>query len=97
MNNINQDIINRALNMASEEIDLAIAQKAHKLHNGKSLKEIVQIDIFDDPCMTEELNQYIADNIDETEEDQDFELVYAVYQYIMGRYSVWTAWTEQAS
>lgn len=92
MNNINQDIINRAINMAEEEIDITIAQKAHKLHNGKSLKEIVQVDIFDDPCMIEDLNQYVADNIDETEEDQEFELVYAVYQYIMGRYSVWKEW-----
>lgn len=92
MNNINQDIINRAINMAEEEIDLTIAQKAHKLHNGKSLKEIVQVDIFDDESMREDLNQYVADNIDETEEDQEFELVYAVYQYIMERYSVWKEW-----
>lgn len=89
---LNENIINRAINMASEEIDLKIAQKAHKLHEGKSLKEIVKVDIFDDPCMTEELNQYVADNIDETEEDQDFEKVYATYKFIMGRYATWCGW-----
>ena len=93
---LNENIINRAINMASEEIDLTVAQKAHKLHNGKTLREICDIDIFDDPDMTEELNQYVADNIDETEEDQDFEKVYATYQFIMRRYATWCGWSEQA-
>lgn len=99
MNNINQAIINSAINMAEEDtsVDLSIAQKAHPLHNGKTLKEIVQIDIFDDPCMVEELDQYVADNIDETEEDQEFERAYAVYQYIRWeRYPIWKEWAEQA-
>lgn len=93
---INENIINRAIEMAKDEIDINVAQKAHKLHEGKTLREICDVDIFDDTCATEALEQYVADNIDETEDDQEFEQVYATYQFIMGRYRTWCDWAEQA-
>ena len=93
---INENIINRAINMAADEIDLKTAQKAHKLHEGKTLKEIVQVDIFDDPCMCDNLDNYVKTHIDPTEEDQEFEQAYAAYQFIMSRYVTWCDWAEQA-
>ena len=93
---INENIINRAISMADKEIDLKVAQKAHKLHEGKTLKGIVKVDIFDDPCMCDNLDNYVKTHIDPTEEDQEFEQAYATYQFIMGRYATWCDWAEQA-
>ena len=100
---LNENIINRAIEMAKDEIDLTIAQKAHKLHEGKTLREICDVDIFNDESMCEDLLNYIAaapynmaHNIDETESDLEFEQAYAIYQFIMGRYAVWCDWAEQA-
>lgn len=96
MTSISQDIITRAIDMAEQEIDLKTAQKAHKLHEGKSLREICDVDIFDDESMCENLDNYVNTHIDETEADQDFEKVYATYQFIMGRYATWCGWAEEA-
>ena len=93
---LNENIINRAIEMAKDEIDLTIAQKAHKLHEGKSLREICDIDIFNDESMCEDLDNYGKTHIDEDEADQDFEQAYATYQFIMGRYRTWCDWAEQA-
>lgn len=93
---IKENIINRAIEMAKDEIDLTIAQKAHKLHEGKTLREILDVDIFNDESMCEDLNNYISCNVDRTEADQEFEQAYAIYQFIMGRYAVWCDWAEQA-
>lgn len=93
---INENIINRAINMAADEIDLKIAQKAHKLHEGKSLREICDVDIFSDASMCDNLDNYVKTHIDPTEEDQEFEQTYATYQFIMGRYATWCDWAEQA-
>ena len=93
---IKENIINRAIDMAAGEIDLNIAQKAHKLHEGKTLREICDIDIFSDEAMRETCEDYVKTHIDETEADQEFEQVYATYQFIMGRYATWRDWAEQA-
>lgn len=92
---LNENIINRAISMADKEIDIKVAQKAHKLHEGKTLREICDIDIFSDESMRDDLDNYVKTHIDETEEDQEFEQAYATYQFIMGRYATWCDWAEQ--
>lgn len=93
---INENIIDRAIKMAENEIDLEIAQKAHKLHEGKSLREICDVDIFSDVAMCEDLDNYVKTHIDETEADQEFEQAYATYEFILSRYATWCVWAEQA-
>ena len=95
-NEVTEEILTEACKIAAKEIDLDVAQRAHELHNNKSLLEICHVDFYDDDSMREELQAYVDDNVDYDEDDREFELVYATYQFIMCRYATWSAWVEQA-